>query len=63
MDPTTAAGVAVLIAKLGAFALIIRASMKATRAVREVEARRATEREADAARGRTAPAEPLREAA
>ena len=41
MDPTTAAGIAVLVTKLGLFALLVHASRRASRAVREAEAARA----------------------
>ncbi|MEL6219798.1 MAG: hypothetical protein AAFR79_15245 [Pseudomonadota bacterium] len=58
MDPTSAAGIGLVIAKLGAFALLVYASQRATKAAREArEARAAAE-----AQRQTAP-EPLREAA
>lgn len=59
MDPTTAAGTAVLAFKLALFALLIRASRRATIAVRKGEDARA------AAPGTVleTPAAPLRDAA
>jgi len=55
MDPTTAAGIVVLVFKLGLFALLVRASRRATRAVRESGAARAEAPET--------PTAPLRDAA
>jgi len=61
MDPTSVAGIGLVIAKLGAFALLVYASQRATKAAREArEAREA--RAAAGAERQTAP-EPLREAA
>ncbi|MEM9147532.1 MAG: hypothetical protein AAGC57_15185 [Pseudomonadota bacterium] len=62
MDPTTTAGVAVLIAKLSAFALLVYASHRASKAVREAKAARETEANRAAETAAT-DATPLRRAA
>jgi hypothetical protein len=41
MDPTTAAGTAVAVSKLALFAVLVCASRRASREVREIEARKA----------------------
>ncbi|MEM1343514.1 MAG: hypothetical protein AAGI34_02905 [Pseudomonadota bacterium] len=40
-DPTSLAGIAVLVSKLSLFALLVMASRRATKAVRDTEAERA----------------------
>lgn len=63
MDPTTAAGIGVAVSKLAFFAVLIHATRRAGKAVREAEAARAVSKtEAPAPEATPAPA-PLREAA